>query len=83
VRNADSSWVPQMCIVEGKSYSEAEAGDITESFLDANTLLVDAKGKAVLAPGKASEKTADHRIVASFRRGKVIFMEIPDHVYFA
>jgi len=65
-----TSWV-QMCIVEGKSYGEAEPGDITEAFLDANTLLMDAKGKPVLAPGKASEQTADHRIVARFRGGKV------------
>ncbi len=64
------AWL-QICIVEGKSYGEADPSSITDAFLDSNTLLVDAKGKPVLAPGKGSEQTADHRIVARFHGGKV------------
>lgn len=63
--------VLQICILEGKSYGEAEPSSITEAFLDANTLLVNAQGKELLAPGRASEHTEDKRVISSFIDGKV------------
>lgn len=61
----------QICILEGKSYADAKPEAITESFLDANTLLVDAKGKGVLAPGRGCEKGTDMKVVSRFHQGKV------------
>ena len=61
----------QVCILEGKSYADAAPEEITDSFLDANTLLVDAKGKGVLAPGRGCEKGPDLKVLARFHLGKV------------
>lgn len=61
----------QICILEGKSYADALPEVITDAFLDANTLLTDAKGKGVLAPGRGCEKGPDMKVIARFHQGKV------------
>ena len=61
----------QVCILEGKSYADALPEVITDAFLDSNTLLTDAKGKGVLAPGRGCEKGPDMKVIARFHRGKV------------
>ena len=61
----------QVCILEGKSYGEADPDVITDAFLDANTLLVNAQGRELLAPGRAGEHTEDKRVISSFVDGKV------------
>ena len=65
-----SGFEMQICILEGKSYGEASPDAITDAFLDANTLLVNAQGKELLAPGRGSEHTDDKRVVARFTEGK-------------
>lgn len=61
----------QICVLEGKTYGEASQEEHTEAFLDANTLLVNAQGKELLAPGRGAEHTADKRVVTKFIDGKV------------
>ena len=53
---------PQVCILEGKSYSELTAGAETDKELDDCTLLTNSQGKELLAPGRGSQYNAEKKV---------------------
>lgn len=64
-------FVVQICILEGKAYSELNPETATDEEIDACVHLTNNHGKELLAPGKGSEYSEDKKIVTRFVNGKV------------
>ena len=61
----------QVCVLEGKAYSELEPGTETEEDLDACMLLTNSQGKELLAPGKGAEQADNKKILLKLQDGEV------------
>eukprot|EP00884_Botryococcus_braunii_P005106 jgi/Botrbrau1/14597/Bobra.242_2s0007.1 len=60
----------EICILEGKAYSELNPETATDEEIDACVHLTNNHGKELLAPGKGSEYSEDKKIVTRFVNGK-------------
>ncbi|KAK9841626.1 hypothetical protein WJX74_008974 [Apatococcus lobatus] len=60
----------EVCILEGKSYSELTAGAETDKELDDCTLLTNSQGKELLAPGRGSQYNAEKKVAIPLNNGK-------------